>query len=120
MRVSSSFDFGMHAVWTYLVRIDHEDISLVVTNDLPCNAQSLSILFNIGANFELEMRISLIHALAEQSLHVVMVRESQGAAWSEERRKSRAAHRTAAKSSSNRPEIVRNDESAKPAFAARA
>jgi hypothetical protein len=27
---------------------------------------------------------------------------------------------TAAKSSSSRPEIVRNDESAKPAFAARA
>ena len=55
-----------------LVGIRHEDIALVVTNNLTSNAQSMTITRDITTNLDLEVSVSSIKSLLQQALHLVL------------------------------------------------
>lgn len=56
----------------HLVRIDHEDIALVETDDLTSDAQTVLVLCDVAADLELEMAVALAEGLLEERLHLVL------------------------------------------------
>jgi hypothetical protein len=48
---------------TNLIRINHQNISLVVTNNISCNRQSAPVLLNTCSNLQLEMPVSFAQSL---------------------------------------------------------
>jgi hypothetical protein len=55
-----------------LVRIDHEHIALVETDNLSCDAEALLILRNVASDLELEVLVSLRQRLLEEATHLVL------------------------------------------------
>lgn len=55
-----------------LVGIDHEEVALVVTNDLSGDAQSLLVFGDAGSDLELEVFVTGVEGLLQQALHLVL------------------------------------------------
>jgi hypothetical protein len=54
-----------------LVGIDHEEVALVVTDDLSGDAQSLLVFGDAGSDLELEVFVTGVEGLLQQALHLV-------------------------------------------------
>ena len=55
-----------------LVGIDHEEVALVVADDLSGDAQSLLVFGDAGSDLELEVFVTGVEGLLQQALHLVL------------------------------------------------
>lgn len=55
-----------------LVGINHEEVALVVTNDLSGDAESLLVFGDAGSDLELEVFVASVEGLLQQTLHLVL------------------------------------------------
>ena len=55
-----------------LVGICHENIALVITNDLTSNTQTLAVALNVTTDLDLEVSVSSVESLLKQTLHLIL------------------------------------------------
>lgn len=59
-------------VGKYLVGINHEDVTLIITNGFTSNSQSPAVFLDVSANLQLEVLVSLLNALLEKDLQLLL------------------------------------------------
>jgi hypothetical protein len=57
---------------TYLVSVNHKNISLIIPNRLTSNSKTHLIIFKITSNLQLEVLISLLNTLCKQKLKLLL------------------------------------------------
>lgn len=57
---------------SYLVGIHHQDVTPVVTDGLPSDSQSATVLLHVGADLELEVLVALSDTLLQQRTQLIL------------------------------------------------